>query len=160
MLKNGSSVTWTVICRLKISVFDKSHVFPYTACWWEIEDILVWNVGKTVLVKYIRIVKTAINYFFTNVLHIIYPWKNLAEHLDLPNTGIFYSLEVTSVTAYRYCINYRYALKTVFLGHHFGRRWGTGLKKRVQPFQLLQHLQHSKLTDKREKPIESIFLVL
>jgi hypothetical protein len=38
-------------------------------------------------------------FFFTNVSHILYPYfsrKNLADHWDLPNTGIFNSKDVAS----------------------------------------------------------------
>jgi hypothetical protein len=50
--------------------------------------------------SYLRNIKTTINYFFTNVLLKIYPnvSENLAEHWDLPNTGIFYSKDVASGT--------------------------------------------------------------
>jgi hypothetical protein len=44
-------------------------------------------------------IKTAINYFlqmFRTLSTEISPRKNLAEHWDLPNTGIFYSKDVTS----------------------------------------------------------------
>jgi hypothetical protein len=49
----------------------------------------------------LRNVHTAINYFFhkfrTKSTHISHR-KNLAEHWDLPNTGIFYSQDIASVS--------------------------------------------------------------
>jgi hypothetical protein len=60
----------------------------------------VWNVGKEQCWSYLRNIRTTINYFFTNVAHIIYPYfsyrQNLAQHWDLPNTGIFNSKDVAS----------------------------------------------------------------
>jgi hypothetical protein len=50
--------------------------------------------------SYLRNIKTAINYFFykhfaQNPAKFLLS-KNLAEHWDLPNTGIFYSKDVAS----------------------------------------------------------------
>jgi hypothetical protein len=50
--------------------------------------------------SYLRNIKTAINYFFykrfvQNLAKFLLS-KNLAEHWDLPNTGIFYSKDVAS----------------------------------------------------------------
>jgi hypothetical protein len=45
--------------------------------------------------SYLRNIKIAINFFFKRFTHISHR-KNLAEHWDLPNTGIFYSKEVAS----------------------------------------------------------------
>jgi hypothetical protein len=50
--------------------------------------------------SYLRNIKTALNSFyncFAHYLPIFIISKNLAEHLDLPNTGIFYSKDVASV---------------------------------------------------------------
>jgi hypothetical protein len=50
--------------------------------------------------SYLSNIKTALNYFFykrfAHYLPIFIIRKNLAEHWDLPNTGIFYSKDVAS----------------------------------------------------------------
>jgi hypothetical protein len=56
-------------------------------------------MGKTVLVifkDYQDINKLFLQTFCTKSTHISHR-KNLAEHWDLPNTGIFYSKDVASV---------------------------------------------------------------
>jgi hypothetical protein len=45
--------------------------------------------------SYLGKIKAAINDFYKR-LHIIYHRKNLAEHWDLQNTGVFYSTDVAS----------------------------------------------------------------
>jgi hypothetical protein len=54
--------------------------------------------------SYLRNIKTAINYFFykrfAQKLAKLLLSKNLAEHWDLPNTGIFYSKDVASGISY------------------------------------------------------------
>jgi hypothetical protein len=51
--------------------------------------------------SYLRNIQTAINYFYKHFAHNL-PYthishmKNLSKHLDLPNTGIFYSKDVAS----------------------------------------------------------------
>jgi hypothetical protein len=55
---------------------------------------------KNSVVHILRNIKTSINYFLqtfrTLSTHISHR-KNLAEHWDLPNTGIFYSKNVVSM---------------------------------------------------------------
>jgi hypothetical protein len=57
------------------------------------------TLDKTVLVISMNF-KTAINYFlylgFPQNLSIFLMSKNLAEHWEMPNTGIFYSKDVAS----------------------------------------------------------------
>jgi hypothetical protein len=56
--------------------------------------------------SYLRNIKTAITYFFykrfaQNLAKFLFT-KNLAEHWDLPNTGIFYSKDVASGASNQY----------------------------------------------------------
>jgi hypothetical protein len=75
-------------------------VFSYTACCGEIQDSTVLSLKryrKTVL-DLSKEYKNSNKLFFTNVTKSTYisHRKNFAEHLDLPNTGIFYSNDVAS----------------------------------------------------------------
>jgi hypothetical protein len=67
--------------------------------------------------SYIRNIKTAINYFFTNVSYIIYPYFSSEKHWDMPNNGIFYYKDVASME--RYAMHKTAFCTSTVIAHYF-----------------------------------------
>jgi hypothetical protein len=81
-------------------VFGKSQCFTNTACCDRNRKEIEFETLEKQCWSYLRNIKAALNYFFykrfAHYLPIFIISKNLAEHWDLPNTGIFYSKDVAS----------------------------------------------------------------
>jgi hypothetical protein len=92
----ATSLDWKSQC------LENPSVFHYYGLLMRNREYIEFETLKKQCWSYLRNIKTAINYFFykrfaQNLAKFLLS-KNLAERWDLPNTGIFYSKDVASLS--------------------------------------------------------------